>query len=179
MTTERKERKTGKGRFAKGASGNPAGRPPGSRNKLTLLMEALLESQAEQLTQKVIDLGLAGDIHALRLCLDRIFPAPRDRPIHLRLPPIENGEQLSSAVSAVVEAIGDGSITPGEGETLARTLEVQNNVLTTGDLERRVEQLEQALLTHQNDEGDQEDADLAERLRAGRFPPEEVGHDQS
>jgi len=178
MTTERKERKKGTGRFAKGASGNPAGRPPGSRNKLTLLMEALLEGQAEQLIQKAIDRGLAGDTHALRLCLDRIFPAPRDRPIHLRLPPIENGEQLSSAMSAVVEAIGDGRITPSEGETLARTMEVQNNVLTTGDLERRVEQLEQALLTHKNDKGDQEAADLVQRLRAGRSQPKEVGHDQ-
>jgi hypothetical protein len=141
-------------------------------------MEALLKGQAEQLTQKAIDLALAGDTHALRLCLDRIFPAPRDRPIHLRLPPIENGEQLSSAMSAVVEAIGDGRITPSEGETLARTMEVQNNVLTTGDLERRVEQLEQALLTHKNDKGDQEAADLVQRLRAGRSQPKEVGHDQ-
>src|ERR1700693_659671 len=58
--------------FTPGASGNPDGRPKGSRNKSTLALEALLDGQAEALTQKAVELALAGDITALRLCLDRI-----------------------------------------------------------------------------------------------------------
>ena len=42
--------KKSSGQFAEGTSGNPSGRPAGSRNKATLLMEALLEGEAEQLT---------------------------------------------------------------------------------------------------------------------------------
>ena len=60
--------------FAKGASGNPLGRPAGSRHKTTLAMEALLDGEAEKLTRKAIDLALAGDMVALRLCLDRTIP---------------------------------------------------------------------------------------------------------
>ena len=59
-------------RFEPGQSGNPSGRPRGSRNATTLALEALLDGQAEALTQKAIDLALTGDMAALRLCLDRI-----------------------------------------------------------------------------------------------------------
>jgi len=168
MTTKPKNRKTG--RFAKGTSANPPGRPPGSRNQSTLLMEALLEGEAEQLTRKAIKRALTGDVNALRLCLDRLLPPRRDRPIQLSLHPIQDLQQVSSAISTVVEAIGEGRITPSEGEILANILGVQHNVLTTGDLERRVGQLEQARSTNKNEKTGQEAADLAQRLREGRSP---------
>src|SRR5712691_6144293 len=47
--------------FEPGQSGNPSGRPKGARNKATLVVEALLENEAEALTRKVIDLALAGN----------------------------------------------------------------------------------------------------------------------
>ena len=58
------------GGFQKGQSGNPRGRPAGSRNNATLACEALLEGQAEALTQKAVDMALAGDTVALKLCLE-------------------------------------------------------------------------------------------------------------
>jgi hypothetical protein len=48
--------------FQKGQSGNPDGRPKGSRNATTLALETLLDGQATALTQKAIDLALAGDM---------------------------------------------------------------------------------------------------------------------
>jgi hypothetical protein len=66
-------------RFPKGQSGNPGGRPKGSRNATTIALETLLDGQATALTQKAIDVALTGDIPALRLCLDRILP-PRNHP---------------------------------------------------------------------------------------------------
>jgi hypothetical protein len=92
MSTKRTK---GPGQFPKGTSGNPSGRPSGSRNRTTLLMESLLEGEAEQLTRKAIDLALDGDITALRLCLERLVPPRKDRTIHLLLPPIENVHQIS------------------------------------------------------------------------------------
>lgn len=50
------------GRFRKGQSGNPAGRPRGARNSATLAAEALLDGEAEALTRKAIQMALAGDI---------------------------------------------------------------------------------------------------------------------
>src|SRR5918998_3546498 len=70
-------------RWPKGVSGNPAGRPKGARHKYLLAMEALLDGEAESLTRKAIELALAGDTTALRLCLDRLAPPRKGRPITL------------------------------------------------------------------------------------------------
>jgi hypothetical protein len=56
--------------FKPGQSGNPAGKPRGSRNRTTLAVEALLDGEAETLTRKAIELAKAGDLAALRVCLD-------------------------------------------------------------------------------------------------------------
>jgi hypothetical protein len=60
------------GHFSPATKPTPAGRPKGSRHKATLAMEALLEGQAEALTQKAIQLAIAGDGPALRLLLRRL-----------------------------------------------------------------------------------------------------------
>src|SRR4051795_11090305 len=77
--------------FQKGRSGNPEGRPKGSRNITTVALETLLDGQAIALTQKAIDLALAGDIAALRLCVDRILPPRKDRPVTFDFPAITTG----------------------------------------------------------------------------------------
>ena len=59
--------------------GNP-GRPPGARNKATLAALALLEGEAEALTRRCVELALAGDTTAMRLCLERLLPRGRGGP---------------------------------------------------------------------------------------------------
>lgn len=83
------ERTAGKQRgrpFRRGESGNPAGRPIGARHKATVAAEALLDGEAERLTRKVLEMALAGDIVAMRLCLERILPPRRERPVRFKLP---------------------------------------------------------------------------------------------
>ena len=152
ITNERKKRKTRAGQFPKGSSGNPAGRPPGSRNRSTLLMEELLEGEGEQLVRKAIELATAGDILALRLCLERLLPPRKDRTIQLNLPLIATLPQISSAMSTVVQAIGEGIITPTEGESLVNIFTMQTKMLETADLDHRVTQMEQAMATNKDKE---------------------------
>jgi len=76
------------GQWKPGQSGNPAGRPKGARSKTTLAVEALLEGQAEALTQKAIEKALEGDGVALRLCLERIAPAAKTLLSALNCPPL-------------------------------------------------------------------------------------------
>src|SRR5215813_10627085 len=90
--------------FQKGQSGNPDGRPRGSRNATTLALESLLDGQAQALTHKAIEIALTGDITALRLCLDRILPPRKDRPVTFTLPPISSARDAAQTVSAVVTA---------------------------------------------------------------------------
>jgi hypothetical protein len=48
--------------FQPGQSGNRAGKRKGTRNKVTLAVEALLDGEAETLTRKAIELAKAGDL---------------------------------------------------------------------------------------------------------------------
>jgi len=82
------------GGFRKGQSGNPAGRRPGSRNKATETAELLLAGEVEALTRKAVELALGGDAAALRLCLDRIIPARRGRPVQLAVAPVRGTADL-------------------------------------------------------------------------------------
>src|ERR1700750_199372 len=76
--------------FPKGQSGNPAGRPRGSSNRATRAAELLLDGEATALTRKAVEMALAGDAAALRLCLDRTVAPRRERSVDLALPPINN-----------------------------------------------------------------------------------------
>lgn len=63
--------------FQPGQSGNPNGRPKGSKNKTKLLAEGLIGNSAKKIVKKVIEMALAGNEPCLRMCMDRILPAQR------------------------------------------------------------------------------------------------------
>ena len=128
--------------FARGQSGNPAGKPAGARHRVTLAVEALLEGQHAALTQKAIDLALSGDGPALRLCLDRIAPARKDSPVSFALPPIKSAEDALAASAAVLAAVAAGDVTPDEAGRVMALLIAHKALIETGDLERRIEALE-------------------------------------
>src|SRR5437868_15011164 len=100
--------------FERGRSGNPAGRRAGSCNKTTAAAAALLAGESEALTRKAVELALVGDPTAMRLCLERILPACRERAVKFALPPIESAADIAPAMKAVTSALADGVITPGE-----------------------------------------------------------------
>ena len=139
------KRTNGSSKFSKGTSGNPSGRPLGSRNHATVLLESLLEGKAEELLQKTMEMALAGDITALRLCLERIMPVRKDRPIQLSLPPIETVQQISFAVGKVAKAIGDGEITPADGEVLTNVLVAHKDIVAQLLFEQRFEEMQRRL----------------------------------
>jgi hypothetical protein len=133
-------------KFQAGKSGNPGGRPRGSLNKTTLATQALLDGEAEILTRKVVEMAKAGNPVALRLCLERLLPPRKDRPINLTLPKVEGAKDLPKALWAVVEAVAQGEITPEEGQALKTMLEAYRKVLETADLEARLSALEKSTL---------------------------------
>jgi hypothetical protein len=133
------------GRFAPGARGNPRGRPPGSRNRATLAVEALMEGEAEGLARKAIEKALDGDTTALRLCLERIAPARKERSIDFALPPAGHCDEAEKAGAALIAAVADGVLTPGEAGPVMALLVAQKGLIETGDLSRRMAALEAQL----------------------------------
>jgi hypothetical protein len=128
--------------FPKGKSGNPAGRRQGSRNKATLALEALMDGQAETITQKAIELALEGDTTALRLCLERICPPRKGRPVNIALPDTQTVYGVAEAQASVVRAVADGELTPEEGTAITNILEARRKAIETQDHESRISALE-------------------------------------
>ena len=65
------------GRFREGASGNPAGRRPGSRNRASLVLDALADGEAESVLQAMVERAKQGDLRAAEFVLARAWPARR------------------------------------------------------------------------------------------------------
>ena len=66
--------------------GNP-GKPTGTRHRATRAVAELLDGESGALTRKALEMALAGDTTALRLCLERIAPPRRDSPVPSRFRP--------------------------------------------------------------------------------------------
>jgi hypothetical protein len=108
-----------------------------------LAAEALFDGEAEGLTRKAIELALAGDAAALRLCLDRILPPRRERPVHFELPPLQSAADAAAAVAAITAAVADGGITPGEAAELAKLVETFVSAVEATEFDRRLRILEE------------------------------------
>ena len=129
--------------FQRGApSPNPSGRPLGARNRSTLAAEALLDGEAEALTRKAVELGLKGDITALRMCLDRLLPRRHERPVSFALPALKSAEDSVKAMAAIAGAVSAGEITLGEASEMARLVESFVRALEVYDIDLRVKILE-------------------------------------
>jgi hypothetical protein len=137
-----KQRRRGKGRpFAKGVSGNPAGRPAGSRNPATEIAQALLDGEADALTRKCVELALEGDRAMMKLCLERIVPR-RGRAVRLEMPEIASATDIAPAMNAIARAVSAGAVTPYDGAELSRIVETRVRALEVADFERRLKELE-------------------------------------
>ena len=129
-------------KFQPGQSGNPAGRPTGARHKTTLAIENLLDGEAEDLTRKVIEKAKEGDMVALKLCLDRIAPVRKGRPVPLNLPEIESAADLGNAGAAVGKALTEGELSPEEAVSVMSMLDGMKKLYETTELEQRITALE-------------------------------------
>jgi hypothetical protein len=126
------------GRFG---PGNP-GKPKGARHRVSLAVEALLGGEAEALTRKAIEAGLAGDITALRLCLERIAPAPKDRFVHFAIPVVRRPTDVPQALGALIAAVAAGELTPSEGAVVGAMIDRFGAAFEAVELELRVASME-------------------------------------
>ena len=94
------------------------------------------------MTRKVVELAKDGHPVALRLCLDRLLPPRKDRPVNFTLPQLTGAQDLVPTLGAILAAVARGDITPGEGQSLTAMLDAYRKGLETTDLEARIRALE-------------------------------------
>jgi hypothetical protein len=121
------------------------GRPKGSPNKTTKRMQAMLEKYSDSILGKCIAMALKGDRGALRLCVERLFPARRDGLVQVPRLELQTIADVAASSERVLQSIARGQITPMEGETLSRILEDRRRVIETSELEVRIKELEESV----------------------------------
>jgi Family of unknown function (DUF5681) len=151
--------------FGKGTSGNPSGRPRGARNRTTLAAEALLDGEAEALTRKAVELALGGDIHALRLCLDRLIPPRREQPLDIEVRKLDSLHDARHAMADVVAAAARGDITLSEAAELGKLIELYIRTCEASD---RAVQEEIRATQEEENQRDKRDRLGAFGIRVGR-----------
>lgn len=137
---DEKQRRPG---WKPGQSGNPRGKPRGAKNHATRMIESLMEGGAEEIASAVINQAKDGNLMAARLVLDRLAPPVRERSIELELPDTRTAAGIAEAQQTVLEAVGRGELTPGEGQVLAGILEARRKAIETDELIARIKALEE------------------------------------
>jgi hypothetical protein len=105
----------------------------------------LLGGEADRLARKCVEMALDGDATALRLCMERIAPAIKSRPIRIDMPAVETMTDVLKAQAVAIQAMAEGEITPDEAATIANVLEAKRRAIETVELEARLAKLEQSM----------------------------------
>jgi len=133
--------------FKKGVSGNPKGKPQGTRHKATTAALVLLDGEAEALTRKAVELALEGDTTALRICMERICPPARERAIDgdaIKLPANIDAENAGQVFGEIFKAVAGGRLVPGEGKVLVEMMNLYLSAHEYAELSERIAELEEA-----------------------------------
>lgn len=132
------------GKYPKGVSGNPAGRPVGIVDRRARL-RAMVESEGEAIIQTLLDQALAGDGRALALVASQILPTPPKATLEpIRLDGIKPGATLAEIATAAAQAAAAGELSPDHAATLVAMLRGAAELTEIADLRAAVERLEAA-----------------------------------
>lgn len=125
-----------------GESGNPSGRPKGSRNRLTMMREALITpTEARDVVAKLVESARGGDTQAAGILMDRIWPKlrPTSPAIAFPLPDAD----LASQAEAVVREMADGNMPVADAAAILSSLSAVARIHETSEFERRLKALEE------------------------------------
>jgi hypothetical protein len=127
------------GRFAKGNPGGP-GRPR-ARDRIAAL-DQIVADAGPDLIEAALKVAKSGNVKAIEMLLDRVWPARRGRPVEIEAPEIRAVADVVPASAAVTSAVLNGDVTPREGAAVARVIEAHGRMIELVDLERRMTELE-------------------------------------
>ena len=124
--------------FTKGASGNPAGRPKGIKDKRHRFNEAI-ESMIPDVLESVFQKAVAGDMTAAKMLLDRSLPTKRPEQERVQISIKEN-----TALNArdVLQGVFAGKVPPDVGSSLLNAITNVLKAVEVEDLAKRIEALE-------------------------------------
>lgn len=132
------DKKTPPPGWAKGTSGNPAGRPKGSGD--VAKVRAAMAEHVPALIAKLVQSALAGDIGAARLLLERTIAPLKSSEEKSEMTLVDGS--LTDQGKAVIAAIASGELAAGQGAALLASLGTLVKLTEADELEQRIKALE-------------------------------------
>jgi hypothetical protein len=131
--------------WCKGESGNPSGKPRGALSKRTVSVGPMrtLRANTTKLMRKAIEMALLGDSVMLKFLLERVLP--RDRLLTLELPRISSVDAALEALGVIMQALGDGTVSPAEAAALSAVAKGYVDIDAISRLKVEVEALQEAM----------------------------------
>lgn len=108
-------------KFVKGISGNPKGRPKGSKNKTTILLQSI-ENDLEEIIEVVKKQALAGDTTSQKLLLDRLIPTRKSEHLCIDLPELQEANTYHEKSNVVLDAVALGKLSPDHATQLINAI---------------------------------------------------------
>ncbi len=126
--------------FKKGATGNPAGRPPGTTPRAHF--RDLVKADLPEIVKTLIESAKAGDIQAIKTVLDRTIPTLKATTPDLN---IRVTGTLSEQGQAFISAMTKGTVTPDQALVVLNTLSAQSKLIEQAEVNQRLDKLEELL----------------------------------
>ena len=138
-----------RGRFVKGNKGGP-GRPKGVKDRLSLSVLQRLQERGTDVVEQVLNLAIEkGDVTAARLVLERLVAKADSQPIRWEFATaLETAEDIDKELTALLQGVAAGKITPGQSKYLRELLESKAEAIqraTMGDV-RTAFEMDEAVL---------------------------------
>lgn len=102
----------------------------------------MLAPHSKELMAKAVELALAGDTKALRLCIERIAPMPRAESPPVSIPGIAQAVSMSDKARAILDAVGDAAISPDTAAMLLAAIASATRIIEADELAARIAALE-------------------------------------
>lgn len=136
--------KNEKGQFIHGNKASP-GRPEGSRSKITMAMRDIFEEGAQSLARKAMEMANGGDIGALKLCIERLYPPTKNKIIPDKFKELRTSTatELSESMDAVIQEFTYGEIDSEIAEDTMKLLTTKRDFIISSDFSERLKRLEQ------------------------------------
>lgn len=134
-----------RGGFQKGISGNPSGKPRGTRSRANALMDRMFSKNPEDLqivVAKTLSLAKAGEGWAVQAILSRLWPVPKGALMSFPLPPIKSAADVAAAQEGLLQAVANAKIPASVAVELSGIVERLGKALADTEIEARLAKLE-------------------------------------
>ncbi len=132
------------GKFRKGFSGNPQGKPKGCKSHNTKLLKEILKGSQEKILNKMIDQAMQGNTSCQRELLSRAFPKPKQPDVDLQnISPVSDMSDIPQFITSLLSETMSGNLNAEVLDTISRSVNRLTASFEISDLADRINLLEQ------------------------------------